>query len=42
MFMLGAAMPEGPIRHHHTPTFDIDERVLTPGAPFWRRRPGAS
>lgn len=31
MFMLGAAMPEGPIRHHHTPTFDIDERVLTPG-----------
>ncbi|MCA9865915.1 MAG: amidohydrolase [Anaerolineae bacterium] len=32
MFMLGAAMPEGPIRHHHTPTFDIDERVLTPGA----------
>ncbi|MBP6017083.1 MAG: amidohydrolase [Candidatus Promineofilum sp.] len=32
MFMLGAAMPEGPARHHHTPTFDIDEAVLTPGA----------
>lgn len=32
MFMLGAAMPEGPVRHHHTPTFDIDEGVLTPGA----------
>lgn len=32
MFMLGAAMPEGPVRHHHTTTFDIDERVLAPGA----------
>lgn len=32
MFMLGAAIPEGPARHHHTSTFDIDERVLAPGA----------
>lgn len=32
MFMLGAAMPDGPVRHHHTPIFDIDERVLAPGA----------
>jgi amidohydrolase len=32
MFMLGAAVPEGPVRHHHTNTFDIDERVLTQGA----------
>lgn len=32
MFMLGAAKPGGPVRHHHTPIFDIDERVLTPGA----------
>ena len=32
MFMLGAAMPEGPARHHHTPIFDIDERVLASGA----------
>jgi amidohydrolase len=32
MFMLGAAMPNGPIRHHHTTTFDIDEGVLVPGA----------
>lgn len=32
MFMLGAAVPEGPVRHHHTTTFDIDEGVLTPGA----------
>ena len=32
MFMLGAAMPEGPVRHHHTPIFDIDERILAPGA----------
>jgi amidohydrolase len=32
MFMLGAAMPEGPARHHHTAIFDIDENVLVPGA----------
>ncbi len=32
MFMLGAAMPEGPVRHHHTSTFDIDESILAPGA----------
>lgn len=32
MFMLGAAMPDGPVRHHHTPIFDIDEGVLAPGA----------
>lgn len=32
MFMLGAAVPEGPPRHHHTSTFDIDEGVLVPGA----------
>lgn len=32
MFMLGAAMPEGPVRHHHTSIFDIDERILAPGA----------
>ncbi len=32
MFMLGAAVPEGPARHHHTTTFDIDEGVLAPGA----------
>lgn len=32
MFMLGAAMPEGPARHHHTSIFDIDEGVLVPGA----------
>jgi amidohydrolase len=32
MFMLGAAIPEGPVRHHHTSTFDIDERILAPGA----------
>jgi amidohydrolase len=32
MFMLGAAMPEGPARHHHTSIFDIDESVLAPGA----------
>jgi amidohydrolase len=31
MFMLGAA-PAGPVRHHHTSTFDIDEAVLAPGA----------
>lgn len=32
MFMLGAAMPEGPARHHHTAIFDIDESILVPGA----------
>ncbi|CUS05150.2 putative enzyme [Candidatus Promineifilum breve] len=32
MFMLGAALPEGPARHHHTSIFDIDEAVLTSGA----------
>lgn len=32
MFMLGAAVPEGPARHHHTCTFDIDEAVLAKGA----------
>ena len=29
--MLGAAVPEGSPRHHHTSTFDIDEAVLAPG-----------
>jgi amidohydrolase len=32
MFMLGAALPEGPSRHHHTSIFDIDESVLVSGA----------
>lgn len=32
MFMLGAALPEGPARHHHTSIFDIDESVLASGA----------
>lgn len=32
MFMLGAAVPEGPVRHHHTETFDIDESVMVKGA----------
>jgi amidohydrolase len=32
MFMLGAALPDGPVRHHHTTTFDIDESVLVQGA----------
>lgn len=32
MFMLGAATPDGRVRHHHTSTFDIDEGVLAPGA----------
>lgn len=32
MFMLGAALPEGPERHHHTSQFDIDEGVLAKGA----------
>jgi amidohydrolase len=31
MFMLGAA-PEGPARHHHTSSFDIDESVMVRGA----------
>lgn len=32
MLMLGAATPDGIVRHHHTETFDIDERVLPLGA----------
>lgn len=32
MIMLGAATPDGVVRHHHTETFDIDERVLPLGA----------
>ncbi len=32
MFMLGAAPADGPARHHHTDTFDIDETVLPIGA----------
>ena len=32
MFMLGAAPPDGIVRHHHTDTFAIDERVLPLGA----------
>ena len=32
MFMLGAALPDGPVRNHHTTIFDIDESVLAPGA----------
>jgi amidohydrolase len=32
MFMLGAALPQGPVRHHHTNIFDIDEAVLVQGA----------
>lgn len=32
MFMLGAAVADGPARHHHTSTFDIDEAVLSKGA----------
>lgn len=32
MFMLGAATPDGRVRHHHTNIFDIDEGVLAPGA----------
>ncbi len=31
MFMLGAAMPDGILRNHHTDTFDIDESVLPLG-----------
>lgn len=32
MFMLGAATPDGVVRHHHTDIFDIDENVLPIGA----------
>lgn len=32
MFMLGAAPPDGVARHHHTDTFNIDERVLPLGS----------
>jgi amidohydrolase len=32
MFMLGAALPDGIERHHHTDDFDIDERILPAGA----------
>lgn len=32
MFMLGAAPPDGIVRHHHTDTFDIDESILPLGA----------
>lgn len=32
MFMLGAAIPDGLPRHHHTSIFDIDESILAPGA----------
>ena len=32
MFLLGAATPDGVVRHHHTDTFDIDESVLPVGA----------
>lgn len=32
MFMLGAARADGPVRHHHTCNFDIDEQILAPGA----------
>lgn len=32
MFMLGAATPDGIVRHHHTSIFDIDESVLASGA----------
>ena len=32
MLMLGAATPDGIVRHHHTETFDIDERILSQGA----------
>ena len=32
MFMLGAALPDGIERHHHTDDFDIDERILPVGA----------
>jgi amidohydrolase len=32
MFMLGAALPDGVARPHHTPIFDIDEQALPIGA----------
>ena len=32
MFMLGAAIPDGTTRRHHTDIFDIDESVLPIGA----------
>jgi amidohydrolase len=32
MFMLGAAIPDGIVRNHHTDIFDIDESVLPIGA----------
>lgn len=32
MFVVGAAIPDGQVRHHHTDTFDIDETVLPLGA----------
>ena len=32
MFMLGAATPDGVVRHHHTDVFDIDESVIPVGA----------
>ena len=32
MFMLGASLPDGIVRYHHTDTFDIDESVLPLGA----------
>lgn len=32
MFMLGAALDDGVVRHHHTDNFDIDEAVLPQGA----------
>lgn len=31
MLMLGASMPDGIVRHHHTDTFDIDESVIPLG-----------
>lgn len=32
MIMLGAALADGPVRHHHTNIFDIDEAALPLGA----------
>jgi amidohydrolase len=32
MIMVGAAMPDGVERNHHTNIFDIDERALPIGA----------
>ena len=32
MFMLGAAIPDGVMRNHHTDIFDIDESVMPLGA----------